>query len=162
MEALLSLSDRVVAPSVGEYLDPKSEKFKEWFADSKVCLRAGRPMTLFRGITRTLEARHPSAALGVFLTPDKAVASAYAGNAGKLLGFYVCIKRPFITDMSVLQDISTLNEASALKAKLIRSGYDGIFARHKDSDQPPSYVSEYIAFHLNQLRPFQETQARIG
>ena len=127
------------------------QELLDWFQGSKVCLRPGKPMTLFRGITVTPEDRHASAILGIFLTPNKETATSYAGEGGTTHQYYVKICKPFLMSAMDLCEITT-PEARALRRKLEGKGYDGIFVTPLGEPYPGD-ISEYIAFKPNQLRP---------
>lgn len=128
-------------------------RFAEWFGDSKVVSRPGRPMSLYRGISKNVEDRHPSSGLGTFMTADRGVASSYAGDGGELLEVMASIKNPYTMDSMALQNIADETSAKKMRAELEGSGYDGIFVKPiAGAGAHPGHVSEYIAFEPTQIK----------
>jgi len=129
------------------------DALKNWFGDSKVRIKRGRPMTVFRGITNTVEKRHPGARLGIFASPSRDVGYAYSGGDGKLLKLYMKIENPYYMEYEEIQKIKKESDAVSIRNKLIGQGYDGIFLKPiSGGGAHPNSVSEYIAFHKNQIR----------
>jgi hypothetical protein len=129
-----------------------SDEFANWFADSRACLRPGRPLTLYRGISRQHEERHPSSHLGIFLSPDPEVAQSYAGAEGAVLELYARIAKPFYMkteDLILLDDPAA---ASQMRKSLIEQGYDGILTIPiEGSGAHPGKICEYVVFGAEQL-----------
>ena len=130
-----------------QYLNENS-----WFKGSKVN-RGKKPLTLYRGISKTVEDRHASAALGIFATPNLNTAKAYAGGSGKLLKVYMKIVNPYYMEYDEIQEIENKQDAIKLKKELMKKGHDGIFLKPmKGTGAMPTAVSEYIAFNKNQVK----------
>lgn len=141
----------------------ESKPFIDWFDGSKVVYGPNRPLTLYRGISKTPEQRHESASLGVFLTPDKSVAEAYAGEGGSVQSVYVSIKKPFYMNALQLCEL-TADSAEKLRSNLIREGYSGIFVVPiEGTNAVPNTVSEYVVFYpQNQICPkFNNLKERV-
>lgn len=123
-----------------------------WFGDSKANLRPGRPMKLYRGISPSIEERHPSAKLGIFATNNRDTASAYAGGT-EPNALYMKIRNPYYMEYDEIQSFEDEQQVSDFKEGLKQQGYDGIFLKPMPgSGAHPNAVSEYIAFEPNQIR----------
>lgn len=126
------------------------EFLEENFNDTQVCLRKGRPMKVYRGISKNVEERHPSSSLGTFASPHKEIAKSYAGKEGKLHSIHMNIKNPHHMSSLELNQLDDDVKVKNLKNKLTKKGHDGIFI-HSELDQPNA-VREYIAFHPHQIK----------
>lgn len=129
-----------------------SDEFATWFADSRACLRPGRPLTLFRGISSKREERHPSSLLGIFLSPDPDVARSYAGADGAVLELYARITNPYYLKTEDLIRLDDPATAFQLRKSLMEEGHDGIFTLPiEGGGAQPGKICEYVVFATEQL-----------
>ena len=123
-----------------------------WFGTSKVGLTPTRPMKLYRGISPTIEERHPSSYLGIFASPNLQTAKSYA-NGGKVITVYMKIENPYYMEYDEIQNIKNKNDALKISKTLKRKGYDGIFLKPiEGSGSMPNTYTEYIAFEPSQIK----------
>ena len=125
-------------------MESLTESFK-----SKVSM-GKRPLPVYRGISAVRESRHPSSKLGIFFSPDKRIADAYAGEYGTTTTYAIEINNPYLMDSMKLQSINNETEATHIRNTLIDTGYDGIFVIPYHADYP-NQVSEYIVFNDSQI-----------
>ncbi|HGM6086817.1 TPA: LPD38 domain-containing protein [Pseudomonas aeruginosa] len=110
---------------------------------SKVIDGNGEPLVLYHGTGEQFtvfeqgraggSTGHATAPLGIFLTSDAKVASAYAEKAtdgmpglANVMPLFSSIKQPYRMSVAESQAIETPQAAIALRQKLEREGYDGI------------------------------------
>lgn len=137
----------------------KSPYFQKFFEGSKV-EKGGNPTIVYHGTasdhtvfkdTALGDATgHSTSPLGHFFTENKALAERYAENASegvpadqRVVDAYLAIKKPFEMTLDHAQAIESQAEARALKAKLMKEGYDGIHVAEAKS---------WVAFDSNQIK----------
>ena len=113
---------------------------------------AVRRMKLYRGVSSSIEKRHPSSYLGIFASPNLRVAKAYAGSAGRVIALYMKLKKPYYMEYEEIQNIRSKSDAVKIKNSLKRKGHDGILLRPiRGSGAMPNTYTEYIAFDQSQI-----------
>ena len=136
----------------------KSDKFKEWFGESKIVDESGNPLLVYHGTTKNFtefNLKHAgkntteSGELGFFFTPDYSLSVDFTrhkwskGEKSKLkknshvLSVYLSVKNPMIIGG---RQFMLLNSISEYRAYLIEEGYDGLIIEKFDEGDRTSYI----------------------
>ncbi len=120
-----------------------SPYFQKWFGSSKVVDEDGKPQVVYHGTGSDFDifdqkragqsGEHATAPLGHFFTEDRALADRYADRASadvpadkRVVDSYLSLKKPFEMSLEDAQKIETPKQATALREKLEKQGFDGI------------------------------------
>lgn len=134
--------------------------FKQWFGDSKVVDKDGKPLVLYHGTAADFtvfdssragkSTGHATSAFGVFMTSDKATAERYADKASdgmpalaNVMELFASIKKPYLMSVEESQAVENIVQARALRGRLEKQGYDGIQLKG---------TSVWIAFNNYQVK----------
>ena len=60
---------------------PTTPEFKEWFGDSKIVKKSGKPKVMYHGTSADIEAFKPRQANAIFVTDDPVFAEAFSGES---------------------------------------------------------------------------------
>ncbi|NUS37792.1 MAG: PLxRFG domain-containing protein, partial [Lysobacter sp.] len=141
-------------------LGTASPFFKDWFGDSKVVDGKGEPLKVYHGTGEEFAAfdpgragkstGHMTARLGIFFDARKEKAEHYARIATNdvpaeqhVYEVYLAIQHPYEMSKAQFMDVEGTDDATALRARLEREGYDGI--RLPD-------IGQWIAFRADQIK----------
>ena len=112
----------------------KTDKFAEWFGQSKMKAQDGTPLLFMHGTPSSFEAfsndalgsssSHASAGLGHFFTRDMQTAQKYA-QGGAVLKGWLRIERPYVMKLSEAQSFEDTKASAARRVALQKQGYDG-------------------------------------
>ena len=112
----------------------KTEKFAEWFGQSKMKAQDGTPLLFMHGTPSSFEAfsndalgsssSHTSAGLGHFFTRDMQTAQKYA-QGGTVLKGWLRIERPYVMPLKESQGFEDTKASAARRVALQKQGYDG-------------------------------------
>lgn len=129
----------------------KTDKFAEWFGDSKMKAQDGTPLLFMHGTPSSFEAfsndalgsssSHTSAGLGHFFTRDMATAQKYA-QGGNVLKGWLRIERPYVMPLKEAQGFEDTKASAARRAELQKQSYDGAVIL---DDQGKPWAT--VAFH---------------
>lgn len=129
-------------------------KFKEWFGDSKVVDKDGKPLVVYHGST---DARFTSfdpskgrlGLRGIYFTENPEWASAYTMDKknGAVLPSYLSLQNPKIIGKN---DFDVFNVNEKMVNNLRAQGYDGIIQLKEINNS--KYGSQYIAFSPTQIK----------
>ncbi len=148
--------------SLGEPIAVNEESlrnFWNWFGDSKVVDKQGRPLVVYHGSSKTFEKFYQYVAEGwgegCYFTDNLDDASEYGEKIYKV---YLKISNPYTGDIDQIMntptvkhydDFDIVNESGYLMGKAIReAGFDGIIV--KDSNNINGL--EIVAFNSNQIK----------
>lgn len=137
----------------------KSPYFQKFFEGSQV-EKGGKPTVVYHGTasdhtvfkdTALGDATgHSTSPLGHFFTENKALADRYAENASegrpsdqRVVDAYLAVKKPYDMSLAEAQSIESQGEARALKARLMKEGFDGIHIAE---------AKAWVAFDSNQIK----------
>lgn len=173
-------STRGGTPYYSQVNQTDSQKFKDWFGDSKVVDENGKPLTVYHGTARDFYAfnTHPDNQLGSHFSSAYEVANHFAESdqGGRVHPVYLNLKNPLDigsdlgdwSDMESLKEylgpdnyeifdeaeLADLHTPSDVVKALEQKGYDGI-AYNNYFEGERSGVNEeksYIAFHPEQIK----------
>jgi len=129
-------------------VDIKSKEFKEWFGDSKVVDKDGKPLVVYHG---SRKGGFDKFKIPSWFTTDDAEASRYArdDDGAQVLPLHLSITNPYHATSTEI-----LNAAPSFIASLINKGYDGmVFVSEKN---PLLKLSKDKQWFL----PFNDTQIK--
>lgn len=143
------------------------KKFYNWFGNSKVVDKQGRPLVVYHGTNanfNTFDIKHFGQSdigylgKGFYLTNDIDMAESYADTEfGKIMPLYAKIQNPFIiTDRDasfypeIMREKLEVKTAKEITDKLIFKGYDGVILQYTEDDG--SIFNEIVAFTPNQIK----------
>ncbi len=142
---------------------PDTDAFKRWFGDSKVVDKYGKPLVVYHGTAGEFNVFEPSqygaTKGGIFFTPDKATADAFAnlayenGNGdANTMAVYLAIRNPKVIEAAEIMDgkeHSFEREFAAVK-KARDEGFDGLHIRNV----PDQYrvADQWVAFRPEQIK----------
>ncbi len=121
----------------------KMDKFENWFKDSSVVFKNGRPMPVYHQTYEEFEefidgvlgrrTEVASAILGHWFTEDKSEAETFNDEDGRIIKAYLKIINPLIMTNDEFEefemDIISMSDASKFGKKAITDGYDGIYVQ---------------------------------
>lgn len=127
-------------------------EFKQWFGDSKVVGKDGKPLVVYHGTNSSAfkefdkarigkSGRLPSSALGFFFQSTNQVRAAYGKN---IIQAYLKMERPYHMTLDVLDGL-TDDEVSNLKKRLTEERFDGVIATGWR-------YTEYVVFEPTQIK----------
>ena len=137
------------APGAAVLEQPGTPAFQRWFGDSKVVDADGKPLVVYHGTGNDFSTFMPSDGgeygAGIYLTPDAKGASDYARYRGRIapnvMPVYVSIKNP--AGPAEAANIGSWRGEEAIRAELIRRGYDGIIDK---------FSGQIVAFNPEQIK----------
>ena len=132
----------------------ESEAFKQWFGDSAIKAKDGKPVTVYHGSPKVFytfdnnklggNTNQSLTGLGHFFAISPAEARGYAGPGGETKPFLLRIEKPLVIHSWMLPAFDTADDARAYaKRQKELNGYDGIYLK----DQ-----GHLIAFDGNQMK----------
>lgn len=162
-----------------------SPEFKAWFGDSKVVDENGKPLVVYHGTAADIEQFDPQKAgsrtvgipdfgnfgIGVYMTPHKFLADAYAGRGGRAMALYASVQNPLyisVTGAEYTQEVERIADDLGVTAKARwegsgqkdrafaqqftdlakAAGYDGVITRDIDGN----LGAEVVAFDPSQIK----------
>jgi len=135
----------------------KTQRFKDWFGDSKVVDEDGNPKVVYHGTKADFEALSPEKidtprfGWGFYFSDDPATAH-NMGEGGRTIPVYLSIKNPYEVPEGVVEfeyegyPGKWREQARAWTRDMQKKGYDGVVWRRADG------VNWWVAFEPNQAK----------
>lgn len=128
-----------------------SPAFKAWFDQSKVVDGSGKPLVVYHGSRADILSFDPAMApetraKGMFFSPDKGTASAFAiGDGGNVAPVYLSMQNPLEFEFNAAQYASPYYEKMMMD-EAVRAGHDGMVITS------PGRQTMYVAFYPEQIK----------
>lgn len=127
----------------------RSEAFKEWFGQSLMKDKSGKPLTFMHGSPNAFEAfdnaklgassTHATSGLGHFFTRDADTAERYA-DGGQVYRGWLRMAKPYVMSLEEAQALESIDESVARRQALQEQGHDGAIILD-DQGKPWAFVA---------------------
>lgn len=142
----------------------ETKEFKDWFGDSKVTDKDGKPLPVYHGTDKDLTTIEPrqmmgrkrfyNGELGAWFGSNTGIANVFSDKEkGAVYPTYLSIKNPkeYSSWFKFLDSVEGRKSARAVRAELEKDGYDGIVIRDSKTDFG-GLRDDWVAFKNTQIK----------